>query len=98
MKLVIKVIVLFFLLSLFLNDTSNNINGINIYKLKNKISINDNIKYICTYDYCDYLQSNNIDESIEIFINKYLKNIKDEEIKNTLKVKGVKITKIVKRS
>ena len=98
MKLVIKVIVLFFLLSLFLNDTSNNINGINIYKLKNKISIKDNIKYICTYDYCDYLQSDNIDESIEIFINKYLKNIKDEEIKNALKVKGVKITKIVKRS
>ena len=98
MKLVIKVSMLIFLLSLFLNDTSNNINGINIYKLKNKISIKDNIKYICTYDYCDYLQSDNIDESIEIFINKYLKNIKDDEIKNTLKVKGVKIIKIVKRS
>ena len=97
MKLVIKVSMLIFLLSLFLNDTSNNINGINIYKLKNKISIKDNIKYICTYDYCDYLRSNNFKESIEIFMNKYLSLIKDEEIKNTLKVKGVTITKIVKK-
>ena len=98
MKTVVRLFVLFFLLLVFFHDSNDNIKGINIYKLKNKISIKDNIKYICTYNYCDYLQSNNIDESIEIFINKYIKNIKDEEIKNTLKVKGVKITKIVKRS
>ena len=91
MKIVIKVLIVLIVLMFYKNTHS--MQGINIYDID---SCND-IKYICTYDYCDYLRSNNFKESIEIFMNKYLSLIKDEEIKNTLKVKGVTITKIVKK-
>lgn len=49
---------------------------------------------ICSYDYCDYLRGDTLTSSIEIFTKKYLNTIKDEEIKLSLKVKGIKITKI----
>ena len=46
------------------------------------------IKMICTYDYCDYYQNDSPKKGIEIFVNKYVKTISDEEIKSSLKVKA----------
>ena len=54
----------------------------------------DKITKICSYDFCDYLKGRNIDDSLDIFTHRYLNTIQDLETKNTLKVKGVKITKI----
>lgn len=55
----------------------------------------DKITKMCSYEFCDYLRGVNIEESLEMFTKKYIDRINDEEIKNTLKVKGVKITKII---
>lgn len=53
------------------------------------------IKKICSYDYCDYNRGNSFDETIEIFTRNYLKTIEDEELKATLRIKGIKITKLI---
>lgn len=71
----------------------DDLNTINFQEKLKDIDLN-RISKICSYDFCDYLKGNNIEDSLEIFTKKYIKNIQDEEIKNTLNVKGVKITKI----
>lgn len=89
-KLILFLVVLNLLLSY--NSNKDNLNTNNILS---KYSEEDNIKYICSYNFCDYLRSDNLKRSIEIFKDKYIKSIKNDDIKNTLKVKGIKITKIV---
>ncbi len=54
----------------------------------------EGISYICTKDYCYDFTFESLDKNLESFENKYLSTIEDEEVKNTLKVKGIKITKI----
>ena len=103
-RLFINILVMTIIGSLTVRDLNNikeeylyNINHLN---LENKIN-NDNIhniKKICSYDYCDFFDGDSIKQSIERFANKYLDTIKDEEIKNTLKVKGIKITKLIYRN
>ena len=93
-KLIIILIIIILILS-FLTKNNKNNTGINILDLKEVIVDVEDIKYICSYDFCDYLRSKNINKSIEIFINRYLKTIDNEELKNTLKTKGIIITKIV---
>ena len=70
----------------------DNLNSMNFF---NEIKNVHDIKMVCSYDYCDYIDSNNIKFSFNKFVNKYIQQIDDEEIKNTLKVKGIKITKII---
>lgn len=54
------------------------------------------VKKICSYEYCDYLRGTNIKNSMDIYIKKYLKRTPlDEEIKKTIYVKGLKITKVI---
>lgn len=55
----------------------------------------NNISKVCTYEYCDYLDVTRGEDGIFNYVSKYLKTLNDEDIKNTLKVKGVKITKII---
>lgn len=55
----------------------------------------ENIRKICSYEYCDDWLGGNTKAGIETFVNRYLKTLNDEEIKNTLKVKGIKITKVI---
>lgn len=55
-----------------------------------------NVKKICSYNFCDYIRGKNLKSSMEIFIKKYLKKQpQDDEIKKTIYVKGLKITKII---
>ena len=56
------------------------------------------IKKICSYDYCEFITGDNMKEALEHFTIGYLKTIPDEEIRATLKVKGIRITKIVLRN
>lgn len=95
MKHFIKIITIILIISLFNINLNNKYNGINILDLKNQIKDVEDIKYMCTYDFCDYLRYKNVDKSIETYINRYLKTIDDEELKNTLKTKGIIITKII---
>lgn len=52
------------------------------------------INEVCSYDYCDILRSEEPKRAMDIYLNRYLKTIDDMETKNSLKVKGIKITKI----
>lgn len=54
----------------------------------------DKITKICSYEFCDYLKGKTIEESLDMFTKKYINEINNEEIKNTLNIKGIKITKI----
>ena len=73
----------------------DNINHFNLEKVLEKRGGSANVKKICTYDYCDLFRGDSLKEGIEIFINKYLDTINNEETKNSLKIKGVKITKVI---
>lgn len=53
------------------------------------------IKQICTYDFCDYIKSENVYAALDIFSKNYLKTIKDEEIRSSLNIKGIKITMVI---
>ena len=77
------------------NMRINNYSDLNSKNFFSRIKNIHDIKMICSYEYCDYIDSNNIKLSFNKFINNYIENIDDEEIKNTLKVKGIKITKII---
>lgn len=79
--------------NLILNDVST----LNIREKLNNIDIHT-IKKICTYDFCENIDGTNLIASIKRYTNKYLDTINDEEIKNELKVKGIKITKVVLNS
>lgn len=54
----------------------------------------EDIKKICTYDFCDFVRGETKQESLEIFVNNYLKKV-DREVASSLKVKGIRITKII---
>ena len=71
---------------------------VNTINIKNIIKEEDlpNIKKICSYDFCDSIRGKNIKSTIDIFTKRYLKkHLSDDEIKKTIYVKGLKITKIV---
>lgn len=91
-KKIIYLILIIFTIYSFTKDKpiyDSNININDLLNYKNKIKI------ICVKDYCDYLKGENIRESIDIFMKNYLKTINDEELKNTLKVKGIEVSKII---
>ena len=56
-----------------------------------------NIKAICTYDFCDYVRSENMNRAMEIFTQKYKENLasqKGEEAAISATIKGFPITEI----
>lgn len=55
----------------------------------------NSIKQLCSYDFCDYISGDNLQEALEHFTLNYLKTIGDEETRSILKIKGIRITKIV---
>lgn len=71
----------------------NDVTTLNFVDKTSHIKSNE-IKTICTYDYCDYARASTKEESIEIFTNNYLNTISDSEVKASLKIKGIKITEI----
>lgn len=73
----------------------NNINHLNLEEKIIKDNSEYDIKKICSYEFCDFFDGDSIKARIEKFTKRYLNTINDEEIKNTLKVKGIKITKII---
>ena len=77
-------------------DRAMILEDINTLNFSNKSGVDiHSVQKICSYDFCDYIRSDNVKRAMEIFTDNYLKTIEDEEIKNTLKVKGIKITKII---
>lgn len=72
----------------------NDLNTIN-FREKFKGEELMNIKKICSYDFCDYINTENITNSLDTFTKKYLDNIYNEDEKKMLFVKGIKITKVV---
>jgi len=58
----------------------------------------ESIYKLCTFDYCDYMRSVDIKECLEIFTINYLNTIDNEELRASLAVKGVKITKVILES
>jgi len=72
----------------------NDLSTTNFEEKLSEINLSD-IKKICSYDFCDYFSGENIKTSIQKFLKNYLDTINDEEVKNTIKVKGLKITKVI---
>lgn len=72
----------------------NDVNTLNFQEKMEEYRI-ENIKTICSYEYCDYMRDADFEKSMEIFTNRYIKKV-DEETANLLKVKGIKITHIIK--
>ena len=71
----------------------DDLNTINFKNKINNIDIYD-IKELCSYDYCDYVDLSNVDSGLDVYTKKYLRTINDEETKRTIEVQGIKITKI----
>lgn len=53
-----------------------------------------NVEKICTNDICTYNLDNNISILLKKHENSYLANVKDFDMKETLKLKGINISKI----
>lgn len=71
-----------------------NLTTVNFSDKNDELDFNS-IKKMCSYDYCDFITGDNIKEALEHFTQNYLRTIEDEEIKSTLLVKGIRITKII---
>lgn len=54
-----------------------------------------NIKQVCSYDFCDYVNIDEINSGLINFTKKYIATIDDVEIQKIISVKGLKITKII---
>lgn len=70
------------------------LNDVNTLNIKDKLDVDiREVKQICSYEYCGYISSNDIDGSIDSFTDNYIKEkgMSSEDVM----VKGIKITKIV---
>lgn len=102
-RLVTVLAILTFLGVLFINvgvraqDKEMNLENINTRNFKAKMGYLKltSIKKICSYEYCDYVRGDSFDETIEIFTKNYLKTIEDNEVKASLRIKGIRITKLI---
>ena len=76
--------------TLLLSDvnTKNFVNKVTYVSLSN-------IKKICSYDYCEYVNTQEFENDLAGFTKKYIASISDVETQKTLLVKGIKITKII---
>jgi hypothetical protein len=72
----------------------DNLSTLNISNVLNEEDIRG-IKYICSYDYCEFVKGLDLKKIIRVFTYKYISSIENEDIKNSLNVKGIKITKII---
>jgi len=80
-------------------DEMNYKTYVNSNEIMNYIKENhlENIKKICTNDFCDYLRSTNLEESISIFKKKYQEFLEtkiDKETALSIILKGFPITDI----
>ncbi len=66
----------------------------NFEKVMNGIN-HQEIKNICTYDFCDYAVGSSYKEILDNFVVNYFKTFDNQELKANLQIKGVKITKVV---
>ena len=53
------------------------------------------IDKICSYDYCEYRTGSSFKSMINNFTKNYLKTIQDDEVRASLRIKGIKITEVV---
>jgi len=98
---VIISLIISFIIS-FLNVKANDItktNEFNNLNTKNFVSEMEKkgitgVYKVCSYEYCDNVDSSNLSVGIKDFFKRYLDTINDEETKKSLIVKGLKITKI----
>ncbi len=104
MKRIVTVLVILTILgTLFINvgvhaqDSEMILENINTRNFKAKMGYLKltSIKKMCSYEYCDYVRGDAFDETIEIFTRNYLKTIEDEEAKASLRIKGIRITKLI---
>lgn len=70
------------------------VNTLNFIKKTKNIDISQ-IKTICTYDYCEDIEGSTKEKSLEFFTQNYLKRIPDSDTRASLKIKGIRITKII---
>ncbi len=100
-----KIIILSLILMIFTTLTSSvtaesteliveDLTTLNFHTRANEIDFQA-VKKICSYDFCSYRRGESMKEALEIFTNDYLAIVKDEEARATLKIKGIRITKIV---
>ena len=98
-----KVLAILIIISIFFNinvlSKSNKIsfkrvNTLNFTNVIRSEEIYYRIKKICSYNFCDYAVGENIKDKLSNFEESYLKTIGDVDIKNELKIKGIRITSV----
>ena len=75
--------------------TFQNLSSLNFLEFVKEKQISNRISKICTTDFCDYVRGANIDESFQIFTQKYEQFITknaDSDIARTTILKGFPIT------
>ena len=75
-------------------STVDNLTTLNFYEREDEFDFH-NIKKLCSYEFCEYMMGETLEEGLDNFTKSYLKTISDEEVRSIIKVKGVKITKII---
>ena len=95
--IILSISLLFLTISVFAKNELLILNDINTKNFREKIDFLQlsQIKQICSYDYCDYVDIDDINSNLYNFTKKYIAMIDDEELQKMLLVKGIKITKIV---
>ena len=100
-KFLISLFIFVFLLLLnstvFAEERSFLLNDVSTLNFREKVKSIPlfNIKKMCSYEYCDYVNLENVNLGIEEFSKKYIATISDAEVQKTLMVKGIKITKLI---
>jgi len=98
-----KLFILFIILTiLFCNNVNSKskiiyFNDVNTLNFTQKIvdkKLEHKIKIICSYDFCNFIKGESLTDIIFDFETNYLKTINDIDLKNEVKVKGIRITHV----
>lgn len=97
-KLFIFLIILIVFLSIEVKSKSqtsfSDVNTLNFEQKMIDKKLEHKIKIICSYDFCEFIKGNSLKDIIYNFETNYLNTIDNIDLKNELKVKGIRITKV----
>ena len=94
----ILILFLIFIVSVSAKSINNtNLNSNDLLDYLKEQNINDKVIKVCNIDYCDYLKYDNLEKSVNKYIEDYLNYIKektDEDTSLRVSLKGFLITEV----
>lgn len=95
----ILILFLIFIVSVSAKSINNtNLNSNDLLDYLKEQNINDKVIKVCNIDYCDYLKYDNLEKSVNKYIEDYLNYIKektDEDTSLRVSLKGFLITEVI---